>query len=128
MPTARSIRATLILATFLAGMIVAPLSHYAYMALGDAYAPAGMAASHHAGMRHATDMPASLPDAPSVSGKTEVLVCDYWSLFATFAAIDAGQPSLLIAPDRGTHHNAYPADQPLPVAPSTAHLRGPPAA
>jgi hypothetical protein len=127
MPTSRHIRATFVLASFIAGIIFAPLSHYAYMAWSDAFVSADVV-SHHAGMGHAMPPAPTAPDRATVADDIDVFTCSYWSLFGTFVAVGHAGPPLLFAPVSGCVQDDTPAGEPLPISPSTAYLRGPPIA
>ncbi len=128
MSAARHIRASIVLASFIAGIIVAPLSHYAYMAFCDAFVSSDAAAAHHASMGHAMPPAPAAPEGATIADDVEVFTCSYWSLFGTFVAVGHAQPPVLVAPTTGSARDETPAGEPLPVSPSTAYLRGPPIA
>lgn len=101
----RDIVALCLLLTFVVGSQLAPLSHYVFMAVSDAYAPheetAGheletnhaSSSSHHGSSHDLEDAEAvtepRLPiEGPAFSSVHDHLLCDYADLFATFAATD----------------------------------------
>jgi hypothetical protein len=123
----RHIAATWILATFCAGMVVAPISHYAFMAWCDAiYAPVHV--GHAAVDPHAAHRGNSAAFPTVTSPKDEVVHCSYWDVFATFAAVSQPASTVLPAPAPSARLDVAPAQEPTPVGPSTDHVRGPPSA
>ncbi len=108
-------------------MMVAPLSHYAFMAWSDAFVSSD-AAGHHAGMGHGTPQAPATPAGARLSDEIGVFTCSYWSLFGTFVAVGHAQPPVLFAPPSEGVEDETPAGEPLPLSPSTAYLRGPPVA
>lgn len=93
----RDIAALSLLFTFVVGSLAAPLSHYLFMALSDAYPPFQEEVAHHQSATH-HDEPAShathhheaasslLEDGTTYSSAHHHQFCEYADLFATFAA------------------------------------------
>ncbi len=78
-----SIKAIVLLTTFVVGSIVAPASHYVFMVFSDAYV------WHHAplsGKNTHPHHPIPVSDSTNVVAPNDHLVCDYADLFATFVA------------------------------------------
>lgn len=92
----RDIAAAALLLAFVVGSLAAPLSHYLFMALSDAYPPfqeevvhQDSAAHHEAPSGHATHhatAPSLLEEGSAFSSAHNHQFCDYADLFATFAA------------------------------------------
>lgn len=101
--------ASILLLTFVLGSQFAPLSHYLFMAISDAYPPFQESATHHqvedegisrhgehgiqhTGTQHAghhAPQPKSIDDQPEegyLSPVHDHVYCEYADLFATFAA------------------------------------------
>jgi hypothetical protein len=81
--------ATLVLVALVGGSLLAPLSHYAFMAWSDAHRPVGAPSAHH-GAHHADHH--AVHTTPPAAGAVweapdeESVLCTYAALFATFAA------------------------------------------
>ena len=115
--------AYILLLSFIVGGLVAPLSHYAFMALSDVYMDFGQAG--HAGSMHASHVQDDA-SGPAFDVIPAHIVCEYSDLFATFAST--------------TIDNHFePVDRPvlsvyrvqmetisLSETPQDIHLRGPP--
>ncbi|MDZ4699649.1 MAG: hypothetical protein SH809_08095 [Rhodothermales bacterium] len=98
------------------------------MAWSDVLVSVDAAGAHHAGMGHAMPPAPAIPKGTTVADDIDAFTCSYWSLFGTFVAVGHAQPPVLFAPISGFAQDEIPAGEPLPISPSTAHLRGPPVA
>ncbi len=88
MKATSSYRSLCLLLTLVSGGIVAPFSHYLYMAASAAFAPAEECAGHHAptsGHSNAAS-PNEEPGGGASAWETPPPACAYDELFATFAA------------------------------------------
>ena len=115
---------------FVMGSLVAPFSHYMFMLVSDAYQIGGHQghehvvdnhSEHHVGVHHAVDERVHLNSEPQ-----DHIHCDYWGLFATFAAtttpvVQLGLPSELVAIVA-----EWAEEAPIATVAPAYRLRGPP--
>ncbi len=109
----RSYRAAILLLTLVVGSVVAPFSHYAYMALSDAFSVVSAHGHHaHHGDAMAKDaggVVASHGGALARDAAAGPVFCEYADLFATFAAAALTPLSSSITLDAGTFNGSAPA-------------------
>ncbi|MEM1093048.1 MAG: hypothetical protein AAGJ10_00475 [Bacteroidota bacterium] len=129
--------AWLCLLTFSVGSVVAPASHYAFMAIAGAYgygahhaagtAHHGAHADHHAHHGHhmamaAPSMEGGQIDEPQAAHE----MCEYAALYATQVLAAAPVPITLALPESRTVHADVPMAVFAAAPPSTHFSRGPP--
>lgn len=96
MRATRKHQALVLTLTLVTGSVIAPLSHYIFMAAGDAFV-----AGHHAPAsdhRHGTDKDWS----GTLSSSS--MHCDYDSLFASFSATPDSSPTSVVRPPTEEPH------------------------
>jgi hypothetical protein len=122
--TQRKIAAFFLLTSVLLGGLVAPLSHFAYMAFSDAYAGHDMAlhdvAVSHASMVHAEGQ------AVDADSDTEHLECPYAAFFLNQASAVSSDAPGLTQTHSSTCLTVAPASVPHEVSVHILPIRGPP--
>jgi len=121
MRTKRNIAAFFLLTSVLLGGLVAPLSHFAYMAFGDAYAVHDMS-MHGMTMSHAA-IDGQVVDEDT---DTDHLECPYAAFFLNQAsAVSSDTPSLTQSYSSSCL-SAAPASTPHEASVHISSIRGPP--
>ncbi len=127
-PSRHACNAILVLVALVGGSLLAPLSHYAFMAWGDAYRPSDSPGAHHGG-HHADHV-----GAPQAIGavweapEDEPVLCTYAALFATFAAASVPGGETTPASDPGIALLTAPILSRTSEGLLAFQSRGPPAA
>ncbi len=126
----RTILAGLLLAVLTVGSVVAPLSHFVFMAVSDAHAmPSTMDAMAHHGHQHGSHaMAMPVQDGPAWHTEASAHeLCTYADLFATPLAGDLSAPLVLLADASASTLLLPPSAAPHIAALLTEAARGPPA-
>ena len=107
-----------LLATLILGGVLAPLSHFVYMATADT-------AVHHSEAHH--QLPGADEGATLVEPTSNVEPCSYADLFATQMAGDTPPAESFVAPDLVVNEFSEPSDVRSGLSFTTLTIRGPPA-